>query len=350
MARDNIYLADRIGQGIAQLFAPPDNSQRMKYLIGASQVAQNNAQIDKLGSETALNTQTHTNRGRLNNQEALLAAGLPPEIVGMVGSALGLSKDAGDGIGALFQSIGRGQMMNPNATEGQMRRAGAIAGDSAAGLNSPLTEGGIADLFEQAQTIQGMKDDAARYGHDASAAARRYAADQSAAATRYGHDTRLFNVTPGATLVDRSGKPVAQGAPKPGANAPNADGIAPLKPSDAVAIQRLIDIQAAGRELPPQLANAIAARVAQTLPEYGNNAQAAVSAAFSELAEGVEATPGVPTRVPFRDPIAPTPARLRARVNVIDPSAPGTMPTPPAPPPAGLTPDILELLDLYGGQ
>lgn len=359
-ADPNMVLAERIGSGLASLFLPPDNSARMKYLLGASQVAENRANIGKLNAGAALDEQTFSNRARATPEvvAAAMQLGNSPQgqaLAQLFAGALGQGGHAGQVVDAVNAALG-GNMLRTATDEGGMRRGYALTGNDAS-VNNPLSASGISDLFAQETAINDANNATIRYGHDASAAARRYAADRSYDAQVYDTDHKLFNVGKDSTLVDRNGRRVARGAGGAGGagGAPAAGGIS-IKPSDSASLAREITAALpAGAQIDGRDIAAATALAAQIMKTNGGNAAQAIS----EVVDLFTVTPGVRNEddpsVWDTPPTARATQAIRAGIvpQIVDPMDPRSMQvTPPASLPQGarLAPDGNYYVQLPNGK
>jgi hypothetical protein len=208
-------LAQNIGGGLARLFGPRDNTQAMKYMLGASQIGENRANIGKLDSETGLNTQEQGFRAQLGDPAALqqVMPDAAPGLAQLFSAALGLSTGGDDGVTAINRAIGGDQMMRAT-NEGDMRAGYALTGHDA-NVNNAMTQSGITDLFGQQTDLNDADNATAIQRQNIAAAASRYGSDQSAAASRYG--ANLHYGVGGAS--DRAAREVSSRAAqrKPGA-------------------------------------------------------------------------------------------------------------------------------------
>lgn len=348
-ADPNMVLAQQLGQGIARLFGPPDNRARMEYMQGASEIATNNARIDQLGAEAALDRQTYGNRAAFTPQAVADGMGVENSAMAqLIAASLGQGGNAQQAIAGLNAAIG-GQRLAGAQGEGDARTGYALMGNDAP-VDNALTGGGIADLFAQQTAIQDSKNATARYGHDASAAARRYAADQAAAAARYGHDNRLWSAAEGATLFDRDGNEVARGQPKGG----GAGGVVSrVSPGDARALaDEIFKALPEGVQVDRQQMAQATEYAAEVYRNTGDAGQAiSAAAALFDVTPGEPAkepwlwfnTPEVPPRAQFVPPAVFTPPDVTFNPQQGQPAAPTQM---------ELSPEIQSLLDKYlvGGQ
>jgi hypothetical protein len=340
----NDILADRIGGGLAALFMPQDNTRRMAYLQGASQVAENNANIGRLNAQTALDTQLHGNRAAVNNPAAIQAAiGASPELAALFAPIMGTMTNADNGMQALLRGAGGVRMMAPGASEGDVRTGYALTGNDAS-LNNPLTGGGIEALFGQETALNdadnateirktGITADAARFGHQL---------DYDAAI--YGHDRDLE----GERLHYGEGG-ASDRAAQIRASAPGSNKASEITPAEAKGIEEAIlralpmDTAVDGRALAQATAMA-AQRTRETGDAAGAIAEVAqlfdVKPALREDGTPITGTTKAGETFPrkigvfSRRPGAPQgEARKQTPMHLIDPSNAASMAaTPPAPP------------------
>ena len=352
-ADPNMLLAQQIGSGLSRLFVPPDNTQRMKYMLGASEVAQNSADIGRLNAQAALDEQTHGNRALATPETvaAALALEQSPQnsaLAQLVAGALGQGGNAEQGIGGLNAAIG-GNMLRTATDEGGMRRGYALTGHDAS-VNNPLSAGGISDLFGQQTSLNDADNATSRANASTAAAASRYGADRRYAASVYDTDNKLFNVGKDSTLVDRHGNPKARGAGVDGA------GGVSIKPSDSATLAReIVASLPAGAQLDGRDIAQATALAAQRMSQNGGDAAAAIS----DVVRLFAVTPGVANEDdPSKFDVAPTATAtqsVRAGVvpQIIDPGNPASMQAaPPAnlPPGARLAPDGNYYVQLPNGK
>ena len=354
-ADPNMILAQQLGSEVARLFAPQNNTQAMKYMLGASQIGENRANIGKLDSETGLNTQTYGNRALATPETVAAALQLEQSPQGqalaqLFAGALGQGGNAEQAIGGLNAAMG-GNMMRGATDEGGMRRGYALTGHDAS-VNNPLTAGGIADLFGQQTNLNDADNATSRANAGTAAAASRYGADRRFDASIYDTDHKLFNVGKDSTLVDRHGNPMARGA---GVGAQGAGGAA-IKPSDSATLAKeIVSALPAGATLDGRDIAQATALAAQRMAQNGGNAAAAIS----DVVRLFAVTPGVPNAEdPSKFDVAPTATAtqsIRAGVvpQIIEANNPAAMAaTPPAnlPPGARLAPDGNYYVQLPNGK
>jgi hypothetical protein len=273
----NMLLADRLGSGIAQLFLPQSNETRMKYMLGASQIAENDAQVGKLGAETDILTLEHDARNAFTPEDVRLAMAGDTAAQARIGaSAARLGTGSQDIATMLSELTGMNMLQHAGGNEERARIGGAIQnGGGAAPLNNPYTQAGIAALFGQETSLndadnrteiqkQGIASSAARYGHD-----------RQFEASKYSTDHRLYSQSQGSQLVNGSGGVVSPLLPKPASGSGAGGGAAgEISPTERAVLANEIHKSLGGAYMDPAMLEEAAAFAARRTRETGDAGQA----------------------------------------------------------------------------
>jgi hypothetical protein len=272
----NYSLVNRISGGLARLFGPRDNSAAMKYMLGASQVAENKANIGKLDSETANNTQVHGFRGTASQSAPGALDVDPASPMGQLfGAIFGMTKDASDGATALGNVRGQQMLANPDVNEGNARRAMGIMGKTV-NVNDAVTQDGLGQHRAQETALNNADNSTLRQNAQTSAAASRYGHDRDYDAALYKVDHGVYNAGEGDILF-RDGQPVAYGQPKaPGKGGAGGAG-GEITPTEAKALQvEILNSLPEGVELDPrQMTEAV--RIASAITRQTGDAGDAIA-------------------------------------------------------------------------
>jgi hypothetical protein len=181
----NAILAQRIGGSLAQLFAPRDHTKQLQYMVGASQIGENNANAGKLTAETGNLTQVHDGREQAA-AAAAAAAGLDPNspMGQLFGGVMRTMTGANDGSQG-FNNLRGGDIIANAANEGEARRGYALTGHDVS-KGGALTQDGISQVFTQDTALNDADNATSRANAGTAAGATLGAARIRADASMFG--------------------------------------------------------------------------------------------------------------------------------------------------------------------